>query len=41
VFVPAAEQSKSIIEKEITAAENHVAALRKKISEIESGDKAN
>jgi len=39
VAVPSAEQSKSIIEKEITAAENQVATLRKKLSEIESGEK--
>jgi hypothetical protein len=39
VLVPPAEQSKSIIEKEITAAENHIATLRKKLNEIESGEK--
>jgi hypothetical protein len=38
--VPSTEQSKSIIEKEITAAENYIATLRKKLSEIESGGKS-
>lgn len=39
VTIPSAEQSKSIIEKEITAAENHVEALRKRLIELESGEK--
>lgn len=39
VLIPSVEQSKSIIEKEITAAENHIATLRKKLNEIESGEK--
>jgi hypothetical protein len=37
--VPSAEQSKQIIEQQIATAESHIAALRKRLVELEPGEK--
>jgi hypothetical protein len=36
---PSAEREKEIIERQISAAENHVAAMKKRLGELESGSK--
>jgi hypothetical protein len=38
--MPSAEQSKQIIGQQIAEAESHIAALRKRLAELESGEKA-
>ena len=37
--VPSAEQAKQIIEKQIAAAEDYIATLRKRLGEVESDEK--
>ena len=37
--IPSAEQSKQIIEHQIAAAESHIATLRKRLVELEPGEK--
>jgi hypothetical protein len=39
-LMPSAEQSKQIIGQQIAEAESHIAALRKRLAELESGEKA-
>jgi len=38
-IVPSAEQTKQIIEKQIAAAEDYIATLRKRLGEVESSEK--
>jgi hypothetical protein len=38
-LIPSPEQSKQIIEQQITAAESHIATLRKRLVELEPGEK--
>jgi hypothetical protein len=40
-ILPSAKQSKQIIEKQIAAAEEHIAALRRRLGELEPREKTN